>query len=143
MRKRLPFVVIWLARPKILDGSKLDFSSRNGTNGHEQLRCVPSGSTRSSRWELKLYFYPSAGGLKKKQLKKKGRVGRFNSPRTLSSADLALQDTGALAAAEYDWPAVWAHSPLFSGLGAASTATGWCISAGAPPRPLTRFRFRF
>ena len=56
---------------------------------------------------------------------------------------LALQDNGALAAAaEYGWLAVWAHSPLFSGLDAASTATGRCIiSAGAPPRPLTRFRF--
>ena len=39
------------------------------------------------------------------------------------------------------WPC-WHPPPLFSGLGAASTAAGWCISAGAPPRPLTRFRFR-
>ena len=42
------------------------------------------------------------------------------------SADLALQDTGALAAAGYG-----------------RTAAGRCISAGAPPRPLTRVRFRF
>jgi len=56
----------------------------------------------------------------------------------LSSADLALQDTGALAAAEHGRLAVWAHSsPLFSGLGVASTAAGRCIGAGAPPRPLT------
>ena len=48
MRKRLSFVVIWLARPKILDGPKHDFLPRNGTNGHEQPRSVPSGSTRSS-----------------------------------------------------------------------------------------------
>ena len=54
----------------------------------------------------------------------------MNSTSTLSSADLALQDTGVLAAAEYDRLAVWAHSPLFSGLGAASTAAGRCISAG-------------
>ena len=65
----------------------------------------------------------------------------MNSTRTFSSADLALQDTGALAAAEYYGRlAVWAHSPLFSGLGAASTAAGRYISAGSPPRPLTRFR---
>ena len=34
---------------------------------------------------------------------------------------------------------VGAHSPLCSGLGAASTAAGWCISAGVPRQPLTRF----
>ena len=45
----------------------------------------------------------------------------------IRSADLALHDTGALAAAEYGRPAVWAHSPLFSGLGAASTTAGRCI----------------
>ena len=61
-----------------------------------------------------------------------------------SSADLALQDTGALAAAEYSGRlAVWAHSPPFSGLGAASTSAGRCISAGAPPRPLTRLILAF
>ena len=49
MRKRFPFVVTWLARPKILDGPKHDFLPRNGTNGHEQPRSVPSGSTRSNR----------------------------------------------------------------------------------------------
>ena len=48
MRKRLSFVVTWLAMPKILDGPKHDFLPRNGTNGHEQPRSVPSGSTRSS-----------------------------------------------------------------------------------------------
>ena len=37
----------------------------------------------------------------------------LNSTRTLSGADLALQDTGALAAAEYGRLAVWEHSPLF------------------------------
>ena len=36
---------------------------------------------------------------------------------------------------------MWEHSPLFSGLGAASIAAGRCISAGAPSRPLTRVRF--
>ena len=61
----------------------------------------------------------------------------MNSTRTLSTADLVLQDIGALAAAEYGRLVVWAHSPLFSGLGATSTAAGRCISAGAPPRPLT------
>ena len=65
----------------------------------------------------------------------------FNSTRTLSGADLALQDTGALAAAEYGRLAVWEHSPLFSGPGAASIAAGRCISAGDPSRALTRFRF--
>ena len=49
MRKRSPFVVTWLARPKILDGPKHDFLPRNGTNDHEQPRPVPSGSTRSNR----------------------------------------------------------------------------------------------
>ena len=55
--------------------------------------------------------------------------------------NLALQDTGALAAAEYGRLAVWGHSPLFSGLGAASIAAERCISAGAPSRPLNRFSF--
>ena len=53
MRKRLSFVVIWLAKPKILDGPKHDFLSRNGTNGHEQPRSVPSDSTRSNRVETR------------------------------------------------------------------------------------------
>ena len=39
----------WLARLKILDGPKHAFLPRNGTNGHEQPRSVPSGSTRSNR----------------------------------------------------------------------------------------------
>ena len=47
------------------------------------------------------------------------------------SADLAFPDTGALAAVEYGQLAVWAHSRLLSGLGAASTATGRCISASS------------
>ena len=50
----------------------------------------------------------------------------------MSGADLALQDTGALAAAENGWLAVGEQSPLLSGLGAASIAAGRCISAGAP-----------
>ena len=49
VRERLSFVLIWLARPKILDDSKHDILSRNGTNDHEQPRSVPSGSTRSNR----------------------------------------------------------------------------------------------
>ena len=49
MRKRFPFVVTWLARPKILDGPKHGFLHRNGTNDHEQPCSVPSGSTRSNR----------------------------------------------------------------------------------------------
>ena len=51
----------------------------------------------------------------------------LDSNRTLSSADLALQDTGALATAEYGRLAVRAHSPRFSGLGAASTVAERCI----------------
>ena len=43
----------------------------------------------------------------------------------LSSADLALQDTGAIAAAEYGRLAVWEHSPLLSRLGAAFVEDGW------------------
>ena len=65
----------------------------------------------------------------------------FEQHRTLPRAGLALQGTGTLAAAEHGRLAVWEHSPLFSGLGAASIAAGRCISAGAPSRPLTRFRF--
>ena len=49
--------------------------------------------------------------------------------------------TGSLAAAEYGRLAVWEHSPLFWALSATSTAAGRCISTGAPPRPLTSFRF--
>ena len=49
--------------------------------------------------------------------------------RDRSSADLALQDTGALSTSEYGRLAVWSHSLPFSGLSAASTAAGWCISA--------------
>ena len=41
--------LIWLARPKILDGLKTRYSSRNGTNDHEQPRSVPFGWTRSRR----------------------------------------------------------------------------------------------
>ena len=54
----------------------------------------------------------------------------MNNTRS-SSADLALQDTAALAAAEYGRLAVWVHSPPFSGLGAASIAAGRCISASS------------
>ena len=50
-----------------------------------------------------------------------------------ASADLVLQDTRALAPAKDGGLAVWAQSPLFSGMGAASTAAGRCISAGGPP----------
>ena len=50
----------------------------------------------------------------------------------LSSADLALQDTGAVAAAEYGRLAVWEDY-----------ASGRCINAGYPPRPLTCFRYDF
>ena len=46
---RLSFILIWLARPKILDGAKQGFSRRNETNDHEQPRSVPFGSTRSNR----------------------------------------------------------------------------------------------
>ena len=49
MRKTLSFVLIWLARPKILEGPKHGFLSKNGTNGREQPRSVPSGSSRSNR----------------------------------------------------------------------------------------------
>ena len=48
-RERSSFVLIWLARPKILDGHKHGFFPRNGTNGHEQPRSVPSGAARSNR----------------------------------------------------------------------------------------------
>ena len=41
---------------------------------------------------------------------------------TLSSAGLALQNTGTIAAAEYGRLAVWADSALFSGLDVVSTA---------------------
>ena len=51
--------------------------------------------------------------------------------------------TGVLAAAEYRRIALWEHSHLLSVLGAASTAAGRCISADAPPRPSTCFRFLF
>lgn len=54
-----------------------------------------------------------------------------------SSRNLALQDTGALAAAGYGQLVVWAHTTLLSGVGVAFTAAKGCISAGAPPRPLT------
>ena len=47
--KKLSFVLIWVARPKILDGPRHEFLHRNGTNGHEQPPSVPSGSTRSNR----------------------------------------------------------------------------------------------
>ena len=49
MRKRLSFVVMWLARPKILDGPKHEFLPMNGTTGHEQPRSVPSGSIWSNK----------------------------------------------------------------------------------------------
>ena len=43
-----------------------------------------------------------------------------------------------MAAAEFGRLAVRADSPLFSGLGVAFAAAGWCVGAGAPPRQLTR-----
>ena len=50
---------------------------------------------------------------------------------TLSSADLGLQNTGAIASAEYGRLAVLAHLPLFSELGAASTGSWkcWCSTS--------------
>ena len=66
----------------------------------------------------------------------------FNStPRTFSCADLTLQGTGALAAAEYGPLAVWTHYRLFAVLGVASTAAERCFSAGVQPRPLLVFLF--
>ena len=56
-RKRLSFVVIWLAEPNILDGPKHDVLPRNGTNGHEQPRSVPSGSTRSHRVKTRPHVF--------------------------------------------------------------------------------------
>ena len=58
----------------------------------------------------------------------------------LSRRRVALPHTDATAA-KYGYLAMWAHSSLFSRLGAASTTAGWCINAGTPPRPLTRFRY--
>ena len=49
MRKGLSFVLVWLARPKILDGPKHGSLPRNGTNDHEQRRSVPFGSTTVGR----------------------------------------------------------------------------------------------
>ena len=45
----------WLARLKILDGPKHAFLPRNGTNGHEQPRSVPSGSIKSNRVKTRPY----------------------------------------------------------------------------------------
>ena len=49
MCKRFSFVLVWLARPKILDGPKHGSLPRNGTNDHEQRRSVPFGSTTVGR----------------------------------------------------------------------------------------------
>ena len=43
-----------------------------------------------------------------------------------------------MTAAEHGRLAVGADSPLLPGLGAAFAEGGWCISAGAPPRQMTR-----
>ena len=59
-----------------------------------------------------------------------------------TSTALALQNIGAIAAAENGRVAVWADSPLYSGLGTAFTAARWRISAGTPPRQLTRLVLR-
>ena len=40
------------------------------------------------------------------------RTACSNSSRTLSGADVVVQDGGTLAAAAYGWLAVWEHSPL-------------------------------
>ena len=48
MCKRLSFVLIWLATPKILNWTQNTVSclgTRNGANDHEQPRSVPLGST--------------------------------------------------------------------------------------------------
>ena len=64
MRKRLSFVVFWLARPKTLDGFEHAFLPRNVANGHEQPRSVPSGSTRSNRVKTRprMWSIPGTGG---------------------------------------------------------------------------------
>ena len=46
----------------------------------------------------------------------------------MSGADLALQDTGSLAAAGYGRLAMRAQSPLFSALGAAATVASFSFS---------------
>ena len=40
MYKRMSFVPIWPARPRILDGSKHVFFYRNGTNNQQSFRSV-------------------------------------------------------------------------------------------------------
>ena len=64
-------------------------------------------------------------------------------PYFYAAQNSGFRVTLALQRQEYGRLAVWAHSPLFSGLGAASTAAGRCISAGVPPRPLTPDSFSF
>ena len=71
-----------------------------------------------------------------------GPIPYLNSAHTLSSAGLVLQNAGAIAAADFGPLAVRADVPLVSGLGAAFAAPGWCISARAPPRQLTRLVLR-
>ena len=90
MRKRFLFVVIWLARAKILDGPKHDFLPRNGTNGHEQPRAVPSCSTRSSRIKTRphasgVWVVPEHGG---------GALDVFKSP-------VCIYHHGPLSASHY------------------------------------------
>ena len=54
MCKRLSLVLIWLARAKFLDGPKLlFFFPRNGTNGHERPRSVPSHPVPQGRTEVR------------------------------------------------------------------------------------------
>lgn len=58
--------------------------------------------------------------------------------RTFPSGYLALQNTGAIAAAEYGRVALWTDLLLPEVLSAAFAAAGWCISAADPPQLLTR-----
>ena len=52
--ERLPFVLISLARPRILNEPKHVFLPRNGTNNHDQPRSVPFGPTAST---IKVYVH--------------------------------------------------------------------------------------
>ena len=59
------------------------------------------------------------------------QISRFRIPASLQRQSIV------------GYVALWEHSPIFSGLGAADTAAGRCISADAPTRPLAHLLLWF
>ena len=138
-RKPRPWRPPQLRMPRRLDSQTTE--SMKHTNNMPLMPVNAASIAQSNPWPMGPSLVGLSAAVNSKIVCSSKQWCCLNSTRTLSGANLALQDTDALAAAEYGRLAVWEHSPFLLGLGVASIAAGRCISAGAPSRPLTRFRF--